>query len=307
MVIVSGSDTNFVPGLLILIYSAWLHNPHAQFYVIDAGISPEGRDRLEAFCHRHGIRFGLLQADHDLLARLPKPVHWPRSVYARLMIPDLLPDHDRAIYIDSDALVAADLSDLWSLDLAGNLAAGSLDWMMSPKLLAEIGVGRDEYINTGVILMDLARWRVERISEQAIKLLLDRPTLDFPDQTAINLAAKGRITLLGREYNFLAREFTNFGRVMPRIIHYAGPDKPWWNRRAPLADVYGAYREASGADIPEPPRGWEFKTFRRTVLGLLALRPKYWRRLSYGRHYQARFVEPHVRALRKLAASRARS
>jgi lipopolysaccharide biosynthesis glycosyltransferase len=304
MIIVSASDNNFVPGLLILIYSAWINNQGARFYVIDAGISPEGRARLNDFCRKREIPFDILQADPDLLARLPKPAHWSSASYARLLIPDLLPHHGKAIYIDGDALVSSDISELWSLDLGDHLVAGVTDGLINPRFLRKIGIGADEYINSGVLIMNLDLWRAERVGDQAIKLLISNPDLEFPDQTAINLVARGRIRYIDRKFNFFAREYTHFPKMTPRIIHYAGPDKPWANKRSPLADVFDVYREVSGSDIPKPSRGWQFKTFRRTVMGLMSLRPKYWRRLDYHLHYQSKFIVPHIRELRARAGRR---
>ncbi|BCP51924.1 glycosyl transferase [Kaistia sp. 32K] len=306
MIIVSAGDTKFVPGMMMLIYSAWINNRNARFYVIDAGISPDGRKKLSAFCADHGISCQIVGVDPAFLAQLPKSVNWSPAMYARLFIPDLLAEHDKAIYIDGDAVVNSDISELWQLDLGEDLVAGALDGLMTPAFLADIGLRADQYINSGVLVMNLALWRAERIAEQAIALLLDRPGLEFPDQTAINLVARDRVRYIDRKFNFFAREYTRFPKMIPRIIHYPGPDKPWSNKRSPLADVFDAYREVSGADIPKPKRGWQFKTFRRTVFGLLTLRPKHWRRLRYRLHYRSTFIDPHVAELRaKAMAARA--
>jgi lipopolysaccharide biosynthesis glycosyltransferase len=149
--------------------------------------------------------------------------------------------------------------------------------------------------------MNLDLWRAEQVGDQAIRLLLSRPNLEFPDQTAINLVARDRIRYIDRKFNFFAREYTHFPKMTPRIIHYPGPDKPWDNQRSPLAEIFDAYREVSGSDIPKPKRGWEFKTFRRTVMGLLSFRPKYWKQLHYRLHYRSNFVVPHIRELRARA------
>lgn len=298
MIIVSASDNNFVPGLIVLIYSAWFNNPGAHFYVIDAGISPEGRARLSSFCEDRGISCEILVADPVTLARLPDPKHWSSATYARLLIPDLLPDHSRAIYIDGDAVVNSDISELWTMDLGDNLVAGVLDGMMKPSYLAEIGMNANNYINAGVLIMNLDLWRAEQIGRKTIDQLVRHPELGYADQTAINIVARDRIRYIDRKFNFFAREYTRFPKMTPRIIHYPGPDKPWNNRRSPLADIFDAYREISGADIPKPKRGWQFTTFRRTVLGLLSLRPKYWRLLNYRLHYQTKFVAPHIAELR---------
>lgn len=301
MIIVSASDNNFVPGLIVLIYSAWFNNPGARFYVIDAGISPEGRARLSSFCEDRSISCEILIADPDTLARLPDPKHWSSATYARLLIPDLLPDHSRAIYIDGDAVVNSDISELWTMDLGNNLVAGVLDGMMKPSYLAEIGLNADNYINAGVLIMNLDLWRAEQTGSQMIDQLIRHPDLGYADQTAINLVARDRILYIDRKFNFFAREYTHFPKMTPRIIHYPGPDKPWSNQRSPLAEVFDAYREVSGADIPKPKRGWQFKTFRRTLVGLLSLRRKHWLQLDYRRHYRAAFVIPHIKALRARA------
>jgi lipopolysaccharide biosynthesis glycosyltransferase len=301
MIIVSASDNNFVPGLIVLIYSAWFNNRSARFYVIDAGISPEGRLRLSSFCDDRGISCEILVADADTLAQLPDPKHWSSATYARLLIPDLLPEHSRAIYIDGDAVVNSDISELWTMDLGDNLVAGVLDGMMKPNYLAEIGMNANSYINAGVLIMNLDLWRAEQIGRKTIDQLMQHPELGYADQTAINLVARDRILYIDRKFNFFAREYTHFPKMTPRIIHYAGPDKPWANQRSPLADVFDVYREVSGSDIPKPSRGWQFKTFRRTVLGLLSLRPKYWKQFHYRLHYQSKFVAPHIEELRSKA------
>ncbi|WP_018181200.1 glycosyltransferase family 8 protein [Kaistia granuli] len=301
MIIVSAGDNKFVPGMMVLIYSAWINNRDAQFYVVDAGISPEGRGRLLAFCRAHGISCSIVQVDPRLLARLPASANWSSAMYARLFIPDLLSEHSRAIYIDGDAVVNSDISELWHLDLGNNLVAGVLDGLMRPAFLNQIGLRAEQYINSGVLVMNLDRWRAEQTGNKTIQLLLSRPNLKFPDQTAINLVARDRILYIDRKFNFFAREYTHFPKMTPRIIHYAGPDKPWNNQRSPLAEIFDAYREVSGSDIPKPSRGWQFKTFRRTIMGLLSLRPKYWRQLDYRLHYQSKFIVPHIRELRARA------
>ena len=40
------------------------------------------------------------------------------------MLPQLLPDVERLIYLDADTLVTSDLTALWESDLAGNFLGG---------------------------------------------------------------------------------------------------------------------------------------------------------------------------------------
>jgi len=299
MIVVSASDSNFLPGLLIQIYSTWRHNRSARFYVIDAGLDEKARASLLDLCRDHGIECSILDIDSRTLANLPAPRHLSPATYARLFIPKLLPDQSRAIYLDTDIVVCADITDLWQMDLDGNLVAGTVDGMINPALLKEIGVPSDRYINAGVLLMDLDRWRREGTVEKAIDELMRHPGREYDDQTAINVVANGRIKYLGREFNFMSQQLNQLPLTKPRILHYAGIFKPWSSARAPLGRIYDGYRLASAAGIPAPPKAErQWVALRKRVLGLLALRPKYWRPLLRVLHYDRTFVRPHLQALR---------
>jgi hypothetical protein len=282
LIIVSASDGNFLPGLLVLLYSAWLHNRKARFYVIDAGLGLDGTAKVASLCARHGIDCHIRQADTEQLSRLPSAGHLSSATYARLFIPDLLPGHDRAIYIDSDALVVGDLEPLWRLDLGDDLLAAVVDPGMTPASLATLGFASGQYVNAGVLLVDLARWRAEEIGARCMDQLLRHPKLEHADQTAINIVARGRIRHLDPSFNFFAATPLTGDGPDPRILHFPGPDKPWRRAGLPFGGVFDAYGRASGADLPTPSRARRFQSLRKTVLGLLALRPKYWRALRLG-------------------------
>ncbi|ODT22467.1 MAG: hypothetical protein ABS35_14695 [Kaistia sp. SCN 65-12] len=306
MIIVSASDQNFVPGLLVLLYSAWLNNRTARFYVIDAGLGTDGTARVTSLCARYGIDCRILRADPEQLARLPSAGHLTSATYARLFLPDLLPEHDRAIYLDSDAVVIGDLEPLWAFDLGDDLLAGVVDPGMLPDTLQKFGVPPGQYVNAGVLLMNLERWRSEGIGARCVDQLMRHPDFELADQTAINIVAKGRIRHLDRRFNFFAATPMPTKDADLRVLHFTGPDKPWQKAGLPLGGIFDAYRRDSGAAIAVRSRGWTFRSLRKTTLGLLTLRPKYWRVLL--RQAERRpFVRRHVRALAAKAAAPARS
>ena len=304
MIIVSASDDNFVPGLLNLLYSTLFHNKDAEFYIIDAGLSQASIDLIAAFSSRNGIRSQILLADKSQLDRLPENPVWSSAMYARILIPQLLPQHDRAIYIDADATVVSDLSELWSMPLDGNLLAGVLDGSVHQKELDHVNIGNDEYINSGVLVLDLALWREEKTAEQVVHYLLKNTNLIFPDQSAINATVKGRVKFLDRRWNFFSWDYREIPAILPNIIHYTGNNKPWKKRRAPLAAIYEAYRKLSGSVFPRPRDLPEFTKARRTVVGLISLRPKHWKIVYYTARCRSKFTTPHIRQVMAKAARR---
>ena len=91
--------------------------------------------------------------------------YFHRSIWYRVLLPELLPAASRALYIDADTLVTAPLRPLWNTDLSGALfAAGPtpLYPFMSNWPVQKLGLPSERlYPNSGVLLMDLERMRAE--------------------------------------------------------------------------------------------------------------------------------------------------
>jgi lipopolysaccharide biosynthesis glycosyltransferase len=168
------------------------------------------------------LRF--LEANHDFDQALAGT--WPLAIYFRLMLPAILPDLDEIIYADTDVIFCRDLVELADFDLGKNLLAG-------------VQERRGGYINSGLLVMNLARLRREKIHE-TWPGLCKREQLRFPDQDILNLTCQGRIMLLPTKYNFcplLHSSFYRRGAIAPQdhhdleynvvMVHYTGSPKPW--------------------------------------------------------------------------------
>ena len=154
---------------------------------------------------------------------------------------------ERVLYLDSDLVVLDDLSPLYGIDLAGKILAAAPDFPWDPdgretQRLRRIGVADpDRYVNSGVLLMDLRRWRELDCTARLLDFI-DRMGRDltFPDQDAINVVLKGEILVVGARWNLQARMYRLGRRHFPRehavastagrrpaIVHYTTADKPW--------------------------------------------------------------------------------
>jgi len=301
MIIVTASDNNFVPGLFLFIFSAWIHNREAKFVVIDAGIELAAVIELRLFCERKGIDCQIVQADAKRISDLPtRGKLLTTAAYARILIPELLPDCDKAIYMDADTLVVSDLGGLWSADLGDNLVAGVIDGFVEQEELDDIEMPRNDYINSGVLTMNLAAWRRDGIADRIFAKVRETAKSRYLDQTALNAVVRGRVIFLGREWNFFSDRYVEIERRLPKVIHYAGSAKPWRYKRVPFADVFNFYRTMSGLDIPEGTLILKSVRRRKMILGLMGLRRKYWSSALATYYYRRRFTKPHLRRLGKM-------
>lgn len=133
---------------------------------------------------------------------------------------------DRMLYLDSDVLCRDCPDGLWETDLCGAELAGVPDrygkWFYSPL--------RHDYLNSGVLLMDLSAIRKSGLFEGCRRLCRDRRML-LPDQSALNrLAVKKRLPRRFNEQgrirkNTVLKHFTTYFRFFPRFR--AVTVKPW--------------------------------------------------------------------------------
>lgn len=191
-------------------------------------------------------------------------LHFTPAVYARLLLPRLLPGLKKVLYLDSDLIVLENISRLFDLEMGNTalLAApdgmGSLDHpfaRLPSALLERLGIpGSATMYNSGVLLMDLEKWRSEELSEHTLEFARKHPeALHLVDQNAINLVLRGRIGELNPRWN---KQFTHkkirTGEWMlptrilpwdpPHILHFVSEEKPWLpGCELPEAELFRAY------------------------------------------------------------------
>jgi lipopolysaccharide biosynthesis glycosyltransferase len=284
--IVSAADENYAAHFAALLHSAWTHHRDAKLYLLDCGLDPVTALMLRNYASQHGIRLTILKVDTDSFDGLPTTRDWSPAIYARLLIPDLLPDAERALYIDADCIVVGNLSAAWRLDMGDAAVVGIRDRGAHNERVFRLPT--ESYINSGVLLMNLPIWRQQRLGAAVLSFLCDiKPT--FPDQTAIN-AIIDRKMFLTEGWNFLVGDKERpIGQWdTPRIIHFTGPMKPWLYRDAPFGELYVYHRNQTPFPILSPRT--VSRSFLRRLVNLGLGRPKYWRRMILMRRCRA-FVD----------------
>ncbi|KGE14153.1 glycosyltransferase family 8 protein [Sphingobacterium deserti] len=174
----------------------------------------------------------------------------------RLLLPDLLPQYDKILYIDCDMIFRNDLSVLYrTVDLEDNYMAGVFEATLPEQRvhMEAIGCKPGTYINSGLLFMNLNQLRADKMVGKFLEAAKVEG-LEFPDQDVINQLCKGRIVGLPPFWNsirtFLLPQYkASFLRFYTEEdwrmvqsqgnVHYTGP-KPW-NRFTVAFDLWWTF------------------------------------------------------------------
>ena len=176
---------------------------------------------------------------------------FPLATAYNVLAPEyLLQNEARAIYMDADMVVMEDLTSLWEhqLDTAvGAVLDAHIVWMSSPSMWRP---WREEkvdpmtpYLNTGLMLIDLERWRRESLTGRTLEYL-EKYTLPCVDQDALNFALNGAFDQLHPRYNSMPYHLLKMFRYVdavdpdqrigeaitnPAVVHFHRSffGKPW--------------------------------------------------------------------------------
>ncbi len=174
--------------------------------------------------------------------------YFSNTTYFRLFIPELYPEYNRAIYIDSDTVVLDDIANLYNEDIGNNLIAGVPDGAIQAveefQEYVEKVVGvvdYNNYFNAGIIVMNLDELRKYKFEEKFI-YLLDKMKFEVAqDQDYMNRLCKGRVKLLDFCWNRMPIMGKQEGDI--KIIHYNLGAKPWYFDNVLYQEYFWKYAE----------------------------------------------------------------
>ncbi len=226
-------------------------------HVIDSGLQAATAGALERLSTASKGQFQVrwLALNPERVDSLPTVPRYPKEAFMRLLLPGLLGELPKVLWLDCDVLVAGNLADLWDTDLAGDAAAAvpefgarTVQAMVTEGMIGSlVSPGRADApgFNSGVLLIDLQQWRADGLGDRALALSSAHANdLKFADQDALNVVLAGRWHRLDLDWNvqlgalrsipFVPQERLYpevLGRASellrsPKILHFAG-SKPW--------------------------------------------------------------------------------
>ncbi len=234
-------DNNFAPFLSVAIKSMLDNASSDYFYnvhVVHNGLTSQNMEKLKSLKTENSeIIFSEmthnLECIEDKVENKLRTDTFTLAIFFRIFIPEMFKEYDKAIYIDADTCIVGDISKLYNTDLEGNLIGGCVDKsIVGIKPIEEyftngVGVDYHEYINSGVLLLNMKKLRERKIADKFLYLFnkYHFENVD-PDQAYINAMCKGNIKFLDNRWDVMP---TKGGTLVdnPGIIHYNLFLKPW--------------------------------------------------------------------------------
>ncbi len=214
--------------------------------------------------------------DVDYGSSLKLLSHTTVSTLDRILLPEILADRAKVLYLDIDILVNGDVAELFDLELGDDVIAGKpsrmAGWsaMAKPVTRSSLALPAEEAwrmrrtlhatsdlaattVNAGVLLLNLEQMRADGFAAFGVGIV---STCALNDQDAINIYAGHRVRMISDDWNHVpAQEFCS--ATPPSIIHWAGPAKPWGELFVTYKELFAEGRvrvseAAAGAGLTYP-------------------------------------------------------
>lgn len=186
---------------------------------------------------------------------------YSKEVYFRLLIPTLMPDYERVIYLDGDMLALTDVAELYDIDISDSLIASCRDYAGIAHCYTEgderlhyrrdvLGISDiDSYIISGILIFNVKAFSQKYGKDALMSFSASRDWRQH-DQDVLNVLCEGRIHILDGAWNYL---FGNtlmknlpehlyseylLSKAKPKIVHFAGERKPKWGRLSEYSESF---------------------------------------------------------------------
>src|SRR5271166_4182485 len=232
-----GFTGDYAKYTAVSLFSLLLHAERpAKIYCLVTNADDSQLAPIVRIAARFNAKLDIIRIAEDTFGDWKDILHFSRATYLRILIPDVVPEQ-RVLYLDSDLIVTCDVFPLISTGMDGCCIAG----VAEPGGGASSKVPRapdDQYINDGVMLMDLEALRSRNFVSACKDIYWQHEALvTWAAQFVINKFAGGDKKLIDKVWNVQTNtrplglaywEHEIAVHDGAGIIHFNGPVKPWY-------------------------------------------------------------------------------
>lgn len=260
-------DRNYAQHLAVTMRSLFENNrqEHFHVYVINTNIDDRTWKKLSEVNAPFGHQLIDKKITDRELQQIPKTEHYTQSNYFKLYIPGIVEDN-RVLYLDADLIVTGSVRDLYNTELDDAFLAA----VENPGFSRHQQLGMDSsagYFNSGVMVMNLPKWRSEPIKDRVLDFTLTHPeAIVLAEQCGLNAVINGRWKELHPRYNLQTYYFENQKSASelpplvkeaaqnPVIVHFTAFPKPWFFAgEGPYRHLYWRYLRKTPYRFYVPP------------------------------------------------------
>ena len=248
--IVLAADNAYLIPLETTIKSVLYHNRDVDFYILNSDIAPEWFKLLGRKMEIVNSTIHNVHLNKELFEGYKTGPHLNYASYFRFFATEVV-DSDRVLYLDSDILVTRDLNSLFKIDFKGHYI-GAVDDVYAYE-------GRKSGFNSGVLLMDVAKWKEHSIVNSLLELAAEKnQAVHLGDQSILNSYFEDNWLALDKTYNYMVgvdtfrldQECERLDDNPPAIVHFASHDKPWNTYSiSRLRELWWTYRDLDWSEI----------------------------------------------------------
>lgn len=261
MNVLYASDDNYAEIMGISILSLLENNQDIDIirvYIINDDISEINCEKIESIFKAYNRDLPIWKKVKGINEALQMEVYEDRfsqTQFARLFLEEILDEQDdRVLYLDCDTIIHDSLKEFWNMPLGEKMGAVLAD-AFSSLYRGNIGLGKNDLMfNSGVMLIDMKKWREEYIGHQLRAFIrAHKGIVQQGDQGVLNAVLSKKVCIFSPRYNFLTnysafpyddmllyRKPVNIyseeeiaeAKISPCIIHYTSSfmvARPWEN------------------------------------------------------------------------------
>ena len=307
-------NENYLMPSGVMLCSLFENNKEEQI-VVHALLGKDGdkcKQPLEDLTSKYHQKILFYDMSQISMDDFPVGLHFQESfitieAYYRLFLMNVLPrTMDKVLYLDSDIVICGSIRKLWDIDIS-DVAVGAVpdcfhqDIHETNRIGYEVGLG---IFNSGVLLINLKYWREHDVMKEFVAYAKEaKDHLKYHDQDVLNyvfrhckkeLPIRFNLQTIHMYYDrfrylhFRLIDDVKEAFINPVVIHYTGPEKPWYsNAYHPLKTYFNKYRQLTPwKDVPLARLHIPIKRRLRNILVCIRRRDM---------HFHASYFDPFFR------------
>ena len=195
--------------------------------------------------HSQDFKIKTIKVDNEFSDLDLSNIHVSTAAILKFKLDSILSNLNKVLYLDGDLIIQHDLSDLYNTNISNKYAGVVKDIapmiLYQPTMNKKLGITHRHYFNSGVMLLNLKKIRLDNIQNKLIDYRKNGLNF-FMDQDALNVCFQDNVEYLDIKNNFLVtlldrfsiEEICKYYNTSVKdsfsnsvILHFCSKFKPW--------------------------------------------------------------------------------